>query len=146
MTEADFIIVATAIVVVGVIIVGAIGCEAHWQEERPPHLVTAVTSLVGRASHPRYSRPVAVIPFTRTATEPEVSEPSSFHAVEGPSVMPKVSIAFAVALIAAGLVATATYGRVEPQPPAARISPLQMMTGQHLQQTEMTDMSLVFAR
>jgi len=25
-------------------------------------------------------------------------------------------------------------------------SPLQMMTGQHLEQTEMTDMSLVFAR
>ena len=71
MTEADFIIVATAIVVVGVIIVGAIGCEAHWQQEHPPYLVTAVTSLMGRVPHPRYSRPVAVIPFTRTATEPE---------------------------------------------------------------------------
>jgi len=56
MTEADFIIVATAIAAVGVIIVGAIGCEAHWQEKRPPHLVTAVT------------------------TE---NQPSSFHAVEG---------------------------------------------------------------
>ena len=60
--------------------------------------------------------------------------------------MPKFSIAFAVSLIAAGLIATATYGRVEPQPAAAQISPLEMMTGQHLQQTEMTDMSLVFAR
>jgi hypothetical protein len=51
----------------------------------------------------------------------------------------------AVAFLSVALVAPRTYGHVEPQP-AAQISPLQMMTGQHLQQTEMTDMSLVFAR
>jgi len=51
MTEADCIIVATAIAVVGVIIIGAIGCDAHWQEARPASLVTAITSLLGRASH-----------------------------------------------------------------------------------------------
>jgi hypothetical protein len=60
--------------------------------------------------------------------------------------MTKLATGFAVALIAVGLIATTTYGRVEPQPTPAQISPLQMMTGQHLQQTEMTDMSLIFAR
>jgi hypothetical protein len=60
--------------------------------------------------------------------------------------MTKFSTAFAVALVAGALIATATYGRVEPQATPAQVSPLQMMTGQHLQQTEMTDMSLVFAR
>lgn len=60
--------------------------------------------------------------------------------------MTKLSAAFAIALIAAGLIATATYGRVEPPPTPAQISPLQMMNGQHLQQTEMRDMSLVYAR
>jgi len=60
--------------------------------------------------------------------------------------MPKFSAVFAVALIAAGLIATATYGRVEPQPTQMQLSPLQMMAGEHLQQTEMTDLSLVFER
>jgi cytochrome c-type biogenesis protein CcmH/NrfG len=62
------------------------------------------------------------------------------------SVMTKFRAVFAVAFVAVGLIATTTYGRVEPQPAPAQISPLQMMTGQHLQQSEMTDMSLVFAR
>ena len=57
------------------------------------------------------------------------------------------AVAFvAVAFAAVALIAPTTYGRVEPQAASAQISPLQMMTGQHLQQTEMTDMSLVFAR
>ena len=60
--------------------------------------------------------------------------------------MTKLATVFAVALVAAGLIATTTYGRVEQPPVATQISPLQMMTGQHLLQTEMTDMSLVFAR
>ena len=41
MTDADFIIVATAIAVVGVIIVGVIGCAPHRQETRPARRVTA---------------------------------------------------------------------------------------------------------
>jgi hypothetical protein len=73
--------------------------------------------------------------------------------VEGVSVMTKLhtvsavsAVAFVtVAFVSVALIAPRTYGHVEPQPPA-QISPLQMMTGQHLQQTEMTDMSLVFAR
>ena len=57
------------------------------------------------------------------------------------------AVAFvAVAFAAVALIAPTTYGHVEPQAAPAQISPLQMMTGQHLQQTEMTDMSLVFAR
>ena len=108
--------------------------------------VTAITSLSRRPSHPRQRERIPVNSITPAATECEVNERSSFHAVEGASVMTKFSTAFAVALIAAGLIATTTYGRVEPQPAPAQISPIQMMTGQHLQQTEMTDMSLVFAR
>jgi hypothetical protein len=77
MTEADCIIVASAIAVVGVVIVGAIGYDAHWQEARPARLVTAVTSLLGRASHAPYGRPAAVIPFTRVAMGTKVNEPSS---------------------------------------------------------------------
>jgi hypothetical protein len=60
--------------------------------------------------------------------------------------MTKLNTTFAVAFVAVGLIATATYGRVEPQPAPAQISPLQLMNGQHLQQTDMTDMSLVFPR
>jgi cytochrome c-type biogenesis protein CcmH/NrfG len=60
--------------------------------------------------------------------------------------MTKFRAVFVVAFVAIGLVATTTYGRVEQQPTPTQISPLQMMTGQHLEQTEMTDMSLVFAR
>ena len=60
--------------------------------------------------------------------------------------MTQLAMGFAVAFAAAALIATATFGHVEPQPAPAQISPLQMMTGQHLQQSEMTDMSLVFAR
>jgi len=71
------------------------------------------------------------------------------HAVEGVSVMTKsgavIAAAFA-ASVAVTLIASTTFGRVGPQPTPAQLSPLQMMTGQHLQQTEMTDMSLVFAR
>ena len=59
--------------------------------------------------------------------------------------MTKLVTVFAVAFGAVALIATATFGHVERQQAAARISPLQMMTGQHLQQTEMIDMSLVFA-
>jgi hypothetical protein len=87
-----------------------------------------------------------VNPLTPAATARAVNECPSLHAIERVNVMTKFSTAFAVALVAAGLVATATYGRVEEQPMPAQISPLQMMTGQHLQQTEMTDMSLIFAR
>jgi len=88
-----------------------------------------------------------VIPFTRMGTAAELNERSSFHAVEGVSVMTKLATVFAVALATIGLVATTTFGHVERQPAAAQISPLQMMNGQHLQQTdEMTDMSLVYAR
>jgi hypothetical protein len=61
--------------------------------------------------------------------------------------MTKFSTAYAVALIAAaGLIATATYGRVEPQPVPGQISPMQMQTGQQLPQTELVDFSLVFER
>jgi hypothetical protein len=34
MSEGDFIIIATAIAVVGVILVGVIGNSAHWHEDR----------------------------------------------------------------------------------------------------------------
>jgi hypothetical protein len=60
--------------------------------------------------------------------------------------MTKSATVFAVAFAAVALIASTTFGHVERQPAAAQISPLQMMTGQHLLQTEMTDMSLVFAR
>ena len=60
--------------------------------------------------------------------------------------MTKLTTVFAVAFAAVALIASTTFGRVERQPAAEQISPLQMMTGQHLQLTEMTDMSLVFAR
>ena len=46
-----------------------------------------------------------------------------------------------VAFVSVALIAPRTYGHVEPQ---AQISPLQMMTGQHLSPTQMTDFSLVF--
>ena len=85
-------------------------------------------------------------PVTPAATACEVNERALFHAVEGVSVMTKLATVFAVVLVAVGLIATTTYGRVEQPPVAAQISPLQMMAGQHLQPTEMTDMSLVFAR
>jgi hypothetical protein len=55
-------------------------------------------------------------------------------------------LGIAIAFIAVALIASTTYGRVERQPAPAQLAPLEMMTGQHLQQTEMTDMSLVFAR
>ena len=48
-----------------------------------------------------------------------------------------------VAFVSVALIAPRTYGHIEPQP-AAQISPLQMMTGQHLSPTQMTDFSLVF--
>ena len=60
--------------------------------------------------------------------------------------MTKLTTVFAVAFAAVALIASTTFGHVERQPAAAQISPLQMMTGQHLQLTEMTDMSLIFAR
>lgn len=63
--------------------------------------------------------------------------------------MTKLVTVFAVAFATVALIASTTFGHVERQPAAtaaAQISPLQMMTGQHLQQTEMTDMSLVFER
>ena len=58
--------------------------------------------------------------------------------------MLRFSTALAIALVASALIASMTFGRGERQPAAAQISPLQMMNGQHLQQTEMSDMSLVF--
>jgi hypothetical protein len=87
-----------------------------------------------------------VNPITASAAEGDVNEGSSFHAVEGVSVMTKLVAVLAVAFATVALIATASFGHVERQPEAAQISPMQMMTGQHLQQTEMTDMSLVFAR
>jgi hypothetical protein len=60
--------------------------------------------------------------------------------------MTKVATVFAVAFTTVALIASTTFGHVERAPAAAQISPLQMMNGQHLQQTDMTDMSLVFAR
>ena len=58
--------------------------------------------------------------------------------------MTKLSVVFGVAFAAVALIAITTYGRVERQPTPAQISPLQMMTGQHLSPTQMTDFSLVF--
>ena len=58
--------------------------------------------------------------------------------------MTKLATVFTVALTAVALIASTTYGRVERPPAPAQIEPLQMMTGQHLQPTEMTDFSLVF--
>lgn len=69
-----------------------------------------------------------------------------FTPSRGLGVMTKLVTVFAVAFATLGLVATTTFGHVERQPAAAQISPLQMMNGQHLQPTEMTDMSLVYAR
>jgi hypothetical protein len=62
--------------------------------------------------------------------------------------MTKLMTVFAVAFATVALIASTTFGHVERQPAAAaaQISPVQMMTGQQLQQTEMTDMSLVFER
>ena len=60
--------------------------------------------------------------------------------------MTKLATVFAVAFATVALLASTTFGHVEQQPATAQISPLQMMNGQHLTQTEMTDMSLVFAR
>jgi hypothetical protein len=60
--------------------------------------------------------------------------------------MTKLATIFAVAFAAVALIASTTFGHIERQPTSAQMSPLQMMSGQHLQQTEMTDMSLVFAR
>jgi hypothetical protein len=60
--------------------------------------------------------------------------------------MTKLATVFAVAFATVALIASTTLGHIERQPTPAQISPLQMMNGQHLQQTEMTDMSLVFAR
>ena len=55
-------------------------------------------------------------------------------------------LGIAIAFIAVALIASTTYGRVERLPASEQIAPLQMMNDQHLQPTEMTDMSLVFAR
>ncbi len=63
--------------------------------------------------------------------------------VEGVRIMMKLATFFAVAFAAVALIATTTFGRVE-RHPAAQIAPLQMMTGQHLPQTEMADFSLIF--
>ena len=60
--------------------------------------------------------------------------------------MTKLATIFALAFATVALIASTTFGHVERQPTAAQISPLQMMSGQHLEQTEMADMSLVFAR
>jgi len=53
-------------------------------------------------------------------------------------------LGIAIAFIAVALLASTTYGRVERQPTPAQVAPLEMMSGQHLPQTEMTDFSLVF--
>lgn len=58
--------------------------------------------------------------------------------------MTKFGIALGIAIVASGLIASMTFGRGERQPTPAQISPLEMMNGQHLPQTEMTDFSLVF--
>jgi hypothetical protein len=58
--------------------------------------------------------------------------------------MTKLATVFAVAFTTVALIASTTFGHVERAPAAAQISPLQLMTGQHLQPTEMTDYSLVF--
>jgi hypothetical protein len=58
--------------------------------------------------------------------------------------MTKLGTVFTVAFTTVALIASTTYGHVERQPAPAQIEPLQMMTGQHLQPTEMTDFSLVF--
>ena len=65
---------------------------------------------------------------------------TKLHTVSAMSGVAFVTVAF----VSVALIAPRTYGHVESQP--AQISPLQMMTDQHLPQTEMTDMSLVFAR
>jgi hypothetical protein len=57
MTEADSIIIATAIAVVGVIIIGVAGRAADWQEARAPRFATAVTFLRGLASRPHTAGP-----------------------------------------------------------------------------------------
>jgi hypothetical protein len=64
--------------------------------------------------------------------------------VEGLSVMTKLSAVFAVAFAAAVLIASTTYGRVDRHPTPAQLAPLEMMTGQHLSSTPMTDYSLVY--
>ena len=58
--------------------------------------------------------------------------------------MMKLGTVFAIAFATVALIATTTYGRIERQPTPAQISPLSMMNGQHLPQTEMVDFSLVF--
>ena len=58
--------------------------------------------------------------------------------------MTKLAAVFAVTFAAVALIASTTQGRVEPQIPAAQISPLQMMSNQHLSPTKTTDFSLVF--
>ena len=58
--------------------------------------------------------------------------------------MMKLGAAFAIAFAAVALIATTTYGRIERQPTPAQISPLSMMNGQQLPQTELVDFTLVF--
>ena len=58
--------------------------------------------------------------------------------------MTKLAAVFAIAFATVALIASTTFGHVERQPATAQISPLQMMNGQHLSPTQMTDFSLVF--
>jgi hypothetical protein len=64
---------------------------------------------------------------------------TKLHTVSALSAVAFVTVAF----VSVALIAPRTYGHIEPRP-AAQISPLQMMTGQHLSPTQMTDFSLVF--
>ena len=56
--------------------------------------------------------------------------------------MIKLVAAFTLGVVVTALLAFATQGRVETK--AGQIAPLQMMSGQHPPQSELTDFSLVF--
>jgi hypothetical protein len=87
-----------------------------------------------------------VNPVTSAATKCDYVNSHRFTPSQGVGLMTKLAAVFAVAFAALALLASTTLGHIERQPAAAQISPLQMRNGQHLQQTKMTDMSLVFAQ
>ena len=59
------------------------------------------------------------------------------------SVMKVLGAVFAIAIVTAAGLSSATYGRNEPRA-VNQIAPLQMMVGQHLAPQEMTDYTVVF--
>lgn len=102
--------------------------------------MTAVTS----PRRGELSWPISVNPVTSAATTGNYVNSHRFTFSQGVGVMTKLATAIAVAFAVVALIASTTFGHIERQATAAQISPLQMMNGQHLQETKMTDMSLVF--